>query len=225
MAGPISHIAYALLMINNQGFNVDQEAFTVGTSFPDIRHISHVHRTRTHVPQPTWLKALQSPSSFQAGLLFHNLIDQAREDYLRKSGIYTRLKKQPYLLSMMKLYEDQIIYEKVSNWPKIRSYFDQILNPELGFTISRSILRKWHTFIQFCIDNTKDRPEEIIKLFYRDPQKVKDALAVFEQVKKSNLKVIILEFYANLPEILQSYYERPTNKTMKTYSFNIKLLH
>jgi hypothetical protein len=154
MAGPVTHIVLALHILHLLPGHIDKEAFIVGTSFPDIRYMAELTREQTHIEPVSWQDVINEPSSFRAGMLFHNLVDEIRiTDF--EGDFYDRSKAAQYNPLYLKLFllihkaaEDAYLYTKVSGWEEIAGYFDTIYQEERDFQVSEEILREWHTMIQ-----------------------------------------------------------------------------
>lgn len=162
MAGPVTHIIFALQILHLLPPSIDPQAFIVGTSFPDIRYLAHLTREQTHIEPISWQNVINEPSSFRAGMLFHNLVDEIRMEHF-EPDFYDRKKINEYTPLYIKLFplilktaEDAFLYTKTNHWKKIATYFDTVYQEELDFNVSEDILRTWHNMIQTYIANKTD---------------------------------------------------------------------
>lgn len=153
MAGPVTHIILALLMLPLLP-DIDKQAFILGTSFPDIRHMAGISREATHIEPIAWDDIINEPSAFRAGMLFHNLVDNVRIVHLEPS-FYDITKFDEYsplyinlFPLMQKTAEDAYLYNKLARWTEIRTYFDTIMQEELDFGVDETVLRRWHMMLQ-----------------------------------------------------------------------------
>jgi hypothetical protein len=157
MAGPVTHIILALLMLPLLPPDIDKQAFIIGTSFPDIRHTAGISRTATHIEPTSWDDIVHEPSAFRAGMLLHNLVDNARITHLEPYFYdITKVKEYSpayvyYFPLVQKTAEDAYLYSKSDTWTEIATYFDTILQEELDFGVDEAVLRRWHTMLQTYI--------------------------------------------------------------------------
>lgn len=150
MAAPVSHIVCALVALNSGTIDVaDRNAFLVGTSFPDIRYISHIPRSKTHGTYGASLNDVKSaPSAFEAGRLFHIYVDRKREEHMRKHDAYRFVKKGPFQRHMLKIIEDHILFEKLQGQFISEEVFAQIYPEEMQFDIDESVIYAWHSLLK-----------------------------------------------------------------------------
>jgi hypothetical protein len=151
-AAPVTHIVLALSVLHLLPPTIDKQAFIVGTSFPDIRYLAKLDRKLTHIEPVTWHDITKETSSFRAGMLFHNLVDNIRIQHFELC-FYQR--KAPHSQTyrtffplVMKTAEDNVLYHKVSNWTEISGYFDTIYQEEKDFGIDEKIIKEWHSKLQ-----------------------------------------------------------------------------
>jgi len=229
MAAPVGHIFLALLLLNNYLPERNKGKFIVGTSFPDIRYISKkTNRETTHRKSVTLQDVQQEPSDFQAGFLFHSLVDETREAYMEKHKVYDMAPKSKYTSFVLKFFEDQLLYNKVKDWPQITKYFDTIQEEEKTFGIEEQKIKRWHRFLKlYCKKQTSMK--NLINLYFvcsylylpptlckaaasvmyslsLFPAPVKEMIEVMEKVEgNEKLKKIILNFYETFEqEILKN---------------------
>jgi hypothetical protein len=162
MAGPVTHIVLALLVLPLLSPDINIAEFIIGTSFPDIRYMGGLSRKETHVEPISWQQIVDEPSAFRAGMLFHNLVDNLRIIYLESrehdisklpeyGPVYTKL-----FPNMLKTAEDGYLYHRCTNWQKICDYFDTIVQEELDFGVAATTVRTWHSMIQEYIAQETD---------------------------------------------------------------------
>lgn len=150
MASAITHVVLAVKVLSLLPPSIDHKAFIVGTCFPDIRYMAGIPRERTHIRPVSWQRVCSEPSSFRAGMMFHNLVDEIRmhefeiQFYDRHaSHLYTPLYIMLFPL-FMKFAEDRLLYAKVHNWHEIASYFDTIYPEERLICLDERMIRRWH---------------------------------------------------------------------------------
>lgn len=214
MAAPITHIILALQILSLLPSHFDHKEFIVGTSFPDIRNLAKIERTKTHFEPISWNDILTAKSAFHAGMLFHNLVDILRIQHF-ESYFYNRLeslKYSPQFITQfplaMKKAEDEILYSQVSNWHEISGYFDTIYDEELVFCADRNIIKKWHSLIANYLQEQPswDRVEELIaniRGFVLSAQEKSQLKHYFESlIKDANFKQKLIDFYTHFRSFL-----------------------
>jgi hypothetical protein len=151
-AGPMTHL---YLGEKYCSYNIDShektEEFLVGTLYPDIRYVAHFPREKTHSQVSSLDEVSKCPSVFQSGVKFHSWVDQVREEFVEKSGIYEFV--IPYAkgkeATLLKFIEEEILANHYDGRTWSGS-FDHIHEEELEFA-SEEQIRKWHSMIQYCM--------------------------------------------------------------------------
>ncbi|KKP29730.1 MAG: hypothetical protein UR12_C0003G0004 [candidate division TM6 bacterium GW2011_GWF2_30_66] len=142
MAGPIAHIMLALSILPKNLPDTAVREFILGSSFPDIRYISkNIKREDTHFKNITLeivTQKIQEKSFFQAGVLFHSLVDELRDWYMNKKNVYKIMPHTENAVRAIKFLEDNILYEKIKNIDQVIQYFDTILDEEIFFCTNKS---------------------------------------------------------------------------------------
>lgn len=144
MAGAISHVVYAEKALATFLSTSNKDLFLIGTLFPDIRTPAKLERKKTH-PLNLYLddvRAEQDP--FTAGLLFHSVIDEARENFVIKQKVYDLIPEIYSSHIALKVCEDRYLYSKISSWEALAQLNDTIYEPELRFGVLRPIIVQWH---------------------------------------------------------------------------------
>jgi hypothetical protein len=147
MATPITHIVLSEKIREKFFPDKVKQDFLIGTSFADIRHLKVIKREETHYNNLK-VSDLQLDNSFQAGLKFHSILDLAREKFMVEHKIYELCPKSDYIVTSIKLLEDKLFYNYISNWDEYIKYFDTILSDEIAYNIDKSKLLKWHNILQ-----------------------------------------------------------------------------
>jgi len=227
MAAPIGHIFLSLVMLSNQLSDKNQKAFIIGTSFPDIRHIAKIDRDKTHCAQVTLDQVKKAKTSFQAGYLFHSLVDELREKYLQKHNVYDIAPESKYTPFCLKLFEDQLLFQKIKNLAGIAYYFNSVEPEEYDFGISKKDIKKWHSFLKHYCNNQNTAKNLIAFYFYCAnnyipkiickaiatamtslnifPDSIKEIMKVMQEIQTNEkLKKILLDFYDNFDTIVTS---------------------
>jgi len=147
MAAPIGHIYLALKMLAGPLNGIDEQAFLIGVSFPDIRYPAHLSRELTHVKNIDFKTILLERDPFRAGMLFHSFVDETREAFLKESRIQKLLPNIPHISALLKGVEDNVLFQELPDRSFLR-YFDTILDQEKEIVRNEQIIRNWHTALQ-----------------------------------------------------------------------------
>lgn len=165
MAAPIAHIFLAIQMLAGP-FNglYNEKDFIVGTSFPDIRYLKVVARTKTHFTNVTLQDILQERNSFKAGMLFHSLVDETREIYVAKNKLYEKIPHFRFSTQALKFAEDQILRSQC-DITKYHTYFDDIIDIEKTYGVDQGHINRWHTFLQDYFKTNYSGHDLMLKYF------------------------------------------------------------
>jgi hypothetical protein len=151
MAAPVTHILLAFQILPSLP-DKDIKEFIIGTSFPDIRYLNCISREKTHVKNITLDDIKREESSFKAGMMFHALVDEIRDKFMKENNIYSLVPKSMVTPHALKFNEDILLFNKISNWNNISEYFDTILPEELAL-VKNEYLQTWHKAIKRYISN------------------------------------------------------------------------
>lgn len=129
----------------------EQQAFIVGTLFPDIRHMADSDRSETHFEPMPLEDVLNEPNPFIAGMKFHSYVDIERDRLVDQVKIYDQLKK--YVPShqnhtFLKLVEDEIAAIQ-GNYTDVSVMMATIYPEESRWGFKEKTLRKWHQALSF----------------------------------------------------------------------------
>lgn len=148
MATQITHIAVAQNLFDRYFSQHSKRDFFIGTVFPDIRYLGGVSRDATHYYDLTFVDLTNESNAFLAGLKLHCLLDQVREAFVVREGVYSLFTTTEKKYSVPKLLEDELFYGTVMTWPEIIDYFDTILTEETAYGVSSDHIVKWHRNLQ-----------------------------------------------------------------------------
>lgn len=151
MAAPVGHLICALALFNSGHEVEDKNAFLAGTSFPDIRYVSHLERAHTHKLDSTKLSDVLNANSFEAGRRFHAWVDLERDKYMKENGADEFVKDFPYKSHLLKIVEDDILWKML----KIdrQAIFDRIYDEERAFLPDENIVQAWHRIMLTYLDD------------------------------------------------------------------------
>jgi hypothetical protein len=214
MAAPIAHIFLAKQMLAGpfKGF-FDEKEFIIGTSFPDIRYLKVVPRTKTHIAHILLKDILLETNSFKAGVLFHSLVDEQREAFVVANRLYDKMPEFRFTSQSLKFAEDELLKNRF-DIAYYQSYFDTVLDREKDYNIDEKHIAMWHTFLQEYFNGDYSGKDLFMKYFdLNEPnawfikrwffarfyaRKMHQAMAAVlnnEQTKK-----LILDFYLHFAE-------------------------
>jgi hypothetical protein len=163
MPAPVTHIILALSILPLlPGKNFKE--FILGVSFPDIRYLGVIERSKTHDAAPSWQKVIDEKSSFKAGIEFHALVDKMHEKYMATHKVYAMLPMVCLGVSKyLKFFEDMLLYNQCTIWPQIASFFDTISDDAHFFITEDSTIELWQNSIMYYISE-KPTPESIAQV-------------------------------------------------------------
>ncbi len=147
MAAPVSHIYFAKRFFDISGLEIDQKAFIVGTSFPDIRYLGIIDRTKTHFSEVSLEQVKAEKDPFKAGLLFHNYHDLKRTEYIQQSGLYKLLPDNKFISQAEKFGEDVLLYGLSRDWFMFKDFFREVNSDELSYGLQTQDVEAWHKLI------------------------------------------------------------------------------
>lgn len=202
MATPITHIVLSEKIRAKFFSDKVKQDFLIGTSFADIRHLKVIKREETHYNNLT-VYDLQEENSFQTGLKFHSILDLAREKFMVEHKIYELCPKSDYIVTAIKLLEDKIFYDYISNWDEYIQYFDTILADEMAYNIEKSALLQWHNILQSYFQ-VKPNPQSIQEYLLNIGNTI-------EKVDEVNANIAILEQNEKVLAIINQLYQEFEN--------------
>jgi hypothetical protein len=161
-AAPFTHLILAekFLECSAPVDEIQKRDFMAGNLFPDIRHLGEISRTKTHEKGLTLQDVGHSSSPFTTGMRLHAFVDEVREHFALKSGIYDELEAwgPQYRASLLKFIEDEIFYDWIEPCCFV-SFFEEVLEEELAWGSSLSCTEEWH---RFCQGYLRDRPSAFL---------------------------------------------------------------
>lgn len=148
MAGPVGHIVSALALLNNPLAQIaSKNDFLLGTSFPDIRYISEISRSKTHIlNEISFAHVLKGKTDFEKGRRLHVFLDYKREEYMKKNDVYRFVPKGPLKTQMLKLVEDKVLFSDLTNFnPK--EILGSVSDEEKSYGVSEKDINRWHDLL------------------------------------------------------------------------------
>ncbi|MBT3455947.1 hypothetical protein HN446_02685 [bacterium] len=208
MPAPLTHIVFALKVIQLIP-KINTKKFILGTSFPDIRFLVPIEKNETHSGSVTWDMVKKENDSFQAGLLFHSLVDILSKAYRKSARVYDQLPDITRARTLMNNYEDMLLYDKAQSWKEISGYFDTILPQEKCFGIEEKYIYEWHNILKLY-SSKKPSPKSLSvfsKIIFPETHKqinptknIENAFSMFE--KTPQIADTVFDFYNSFEAIL-----------------------
>jgi hypothetical protein len=155
MAGEISHVVYGARTLEYLDDKVKAPSFWAGTLFPDIRHLGIVSRRRTH-PGDVSLGTLAGGNDFETGMRVHAWIDSTRNRFLEEANIKESLQWHPFVPHALKLFEDELLYERFDDWNLIERVLNKVHDQELKYVNSLQHITKWHDLLRNYFEQKPD---------------------------------------------------------------------
>lgn len=193
-AAPIMHAYVAKMWLDKLAIpNQDKEAFYVGTLFPDARYLGSFKRKSTHFKNVTLATVQTQPNSFYKGLKLHSWLDETREKFASKYGVYQQLKDIPkkHRATFLKFIEDELIFKQM-DWQVVKSSLSNTYVYQSDFGADQKSLFIWHN---------------LLKIYFSfPPSQSLDQLAMFPLDLGNVPQEVIATFNERLPRYAQDPY-------------------
>jgi hypothetical protein len=204
MAGSISHTVYAEKALKTVLKGKLEKQFIIGNLFPDIRYLKVIDRESTHFTNVTLKDIQQESDSFKAGMLFHSLIDEAREAFVLSHQAYAGLPDSHLSTVALKICEDIQLYHKAKDWRTYIGYLHSIEPHEQKFNIPIEKLQEWHAMhIEFFTNPSLGENSKFFSALGFDHEQVLEINNLVGEITKSRVTDSYLnDFYNNLEQHL-----------------------
>jgi hypothetical protein len=208
VAAPITHIVLAEKIFDKYFADKDKKEFFVGTSFPDIRYLGVIDRSKTHFEVISFPDVVED-DPFLCGVKFHSLVDKVREDFMKSSGFYNLFPGSQFLTQAVKVFEDRVLYKKISSWKLIINFFDEVDKNETAFGIEDKDVERWHVLLRHYFSQPPIT-DEVIKVFIKDmgrpDEMAEEMIRVLAGVgDKDKATDIVNDFYLHFEDLLQKH--------------------
>lgn len=204
MPAAVTHVVLGQ-KIHQQFFShLDFPAFIVGTNFPDIRYISELTRTGTHLDNQQ-LKDINTKDPFLAGFQVHSLVDQIINIINHKQMQSYSLEINTENVVSFKFYQDKILYSKIDNWPQIKSFFDRVYPQETNMGVSKERVQEWHVWLQeYFINGANKKLLNGLSKLYNQPELGKYMSILFKKMDQNTaIKKDILQSVDNIISLIE----------------------
>lgn len=207
MPWPATHILIAEEYHDLYFKHLDHKNFIIGTSFPDIRYPANLKRGHTHFDQPT-ITEIQSENAFQAGMLFHSLVDNLwNEEFWQQSYLANRIPHNPAMMHTLKILQDVFIYDRMEGWDQISDIFTKTIPEESLYGVPASMVIRWHRVLsqylskppQFedinmlelsLLSEVVDKIREYYQEYHSDPSLKAALIQLFDAVRISVVNLV-----------------------------------
>lgn len=154
-AGMISHAILTDHFFRSHPEYTEEEksAFRSGTLFADIHFITDLNKEDTYFPEVTIEDVLNEPSPFVAGMKFHSLVDDIRENFV-DLGDHLKLLSDLKIKNhdtYLKFLEDEIVYLSLDKGPWKKCAYN-IHPDELEWGIDKAKLDRWHYLLNLSFN-------------------------------------------------------------------------
>lgn len=159
-AGPITHAFltdhyFRLVPVYSEEA---KNAFRAGTLFSDVYLLGKTSKEETYFAGSTLQDVLSEPNPFFAGMKFHSLVDDLRENFVMEGNYEELLDHLPvtHKLVYLKFLEDQVIFSSVDKgqWKLVAN---QISDEERQFGLDEEALKRWHYLLDLSFSYEPSR--------------------------------------------------------------------
>lgn len=217
-AGPITHayLTKKFFEKHSEYTYEEQQAFMLGTLFPDIRHLVETAREETHFENVTLEDVLNEPSPFAAGMKFHTYVDEQRETFVMEQKMYQKLSglSKDHLWTYLKFAEDEIVHDSYS-WDDVCLSLQMYMPEESQMSFTEAQVVKWHKMLTMVFVN---KPSKILSTFALCNQGFAGVSS--EEIKDWNKTLIsttqneiVLEYMKGMLGMFEKKMDGPTQRT------------
>lgn len=198
MAAPLTHLILADKIYQKHFVGRNRELYLLGTSFPDIRYLGTIDRSKTHFLVSS-IEDCIDEDDFICGMKIHSLVDIYRNQFMEANGIQGELLPTPNMVRGLKIFEDMVGFELYLNENHLFSFFNTVL-PKTAQKIlpDDAILLRWYGLLSmYCNQKPSVRSQmNFLQAIVVDPKKQSEILDAIEKYKQnSKLKALIEEFF------------------------------
>lgn len=206
MAAPATHIILSDSVFARWFPENSKRDFYLGTCFPDIRYLGILSRETTHCADARW-NDLRTMSAFSAGLRFHSLVDQVREQYMLSHNVYDLFPDSPFARHALKFFEDGIVYHQRANWDEVIGHLETVAPEEVAFGVQETHVRRWHCVLQeyFSAPPTENSMYRLVTTMGRSKQMVDEIVKLLGFLRKEpKISHIIFDFHHDFADLICS---------------------
>jgi len=160
MAAEITHILFTDKLYLKYFSDKNKAEFYIGSCLPDIRYLEpHLNRHNTHFEIENIYDVIREENCLLAGIKFHCLTDISRKNFLANHAQIIE-KYSPLLFDWwsFKLLEDEILYHKLNDWPKIIGLIQIDSTSQIPYELSSG---KYNKYISILKNYFRQPPNKI----------------------------------------------------------------
>jgi len=206
MATEITHIVFADKIFDKYFSDKNRYDFYLGACYPDIRQLDkNIKRTQTHLKVENIEEVIAETDSFSAGILFHNLTDHRRNQFIESQNHLKKYQTLPYFTESLKLLEDEMLYGQVKDWLNIAAYFSDFDPSKYPIKIkSDRSIEYFQIFARYFTQPPSDQTRQTLIRSFGFPEEVVGTIKQTIQTLRANPAVIdtIEEMYEKIEEII-----------------------
>jgi hypothetical protein len=204
MPWPATHILAAEKAFDRHFQHLDHTVFLLGTCFPDIRYPAGVERERTHRKNIT-LGEVQEETAFQAGLLFHSLVDGLWNSFIRAHAepLFALVPHNRPMFHTMKILQDKFLYSELTHWDRIVAVFSHIPPEALTFGVDRAMVQRWYAMLSHYLSKPPNQDDLEMLALSLPPDLLADIRSYYQQYQtQPELNRILRAFYRQFDSLL-----------------------
>ncbi len=206
MAAPVTHIVLAEKAHARFFPNIPKREFMIGTSFPDIRYLVGLKRDVTHFPDAS-MRGVEGQSPFLAGVMFHSVVDNVREAYVRSRNSYDHVPASRYASQALKFFEDEVLYGRFDGWQGVIEMLTTIPYAESPFPVEKKGVDSWYASLRdyFAASPTADTQKAFIVRTDLTEAAANEIRRVIDGMRDSaELRGIIADFHDSFESLLEA---------------------
>lgn len=206
MAGPISHTIFAKKALSSLLTGKDEKQFIIGNLFPDIRYLKVISRDVTHFSNVTLSDVQGENDPFMAGVLFHSLIDEARERFVVAKNAYKHLPDSHLSTVALKVCEDRKLYSYTDKWSLYTGYLKDVLPQEKDFDVPEEKLIQWHRMhVDFLSNPSIEENKQFFSALGFTQNQITELFTLIALIDSNQtVATYVDELYSNIESIVKA---------------------
>ena len=204
MATPLTHIILTESIYKNTFANSKKIDFLVWTLLPDIRYLDRsIPRDKFHTDNMNLEIVVSADSSFKKWVLFHSLLDQVRDTFYIEKWIYVRWWDEEFIIAL-KLLEDELLYDKISNWDTIMEDIHQFDYTTISDVNLDVLKKRYALLIQLMSRKPDNKSRELFMLWiWMSSEYITKINRIIWTIKADKkYESLIEELYSSFPNMI-----------------------
>ena len=205
MPSPITHIVLAEKVFDKHFSQKNKADFFVGTSLPDIRRFNNIDRDKTHF-FGLKLEDIKKEDSFLAGFKFHSLTDEVHDRFFSYKDNPLFLEPVQIMATSLKALEDELLYDRLSNWLEVASYFRRTIKEENDLGLGKEDIATWHEALEAYLLETpsfKSRERFLKTMEFSDELADQIEAFVINMRKVPQIERTVMDFYNGFDDLIE----------------------